>query len=121
MGISPFIGAAATTTQYIEVAASGGRYAVEMARVRQLLRWEVAVEIPRSSRAVRGAVNVRGQIVPVIDLRRAMGLEDIDYGRRGVVVLLQEGSRSPNRFRSMRRSQARSGRANGSKQFFRPS
>ncbi len=81
------------TTQYIEIRAAGGRYAVEMNRVGQLLRWEGAVEIPRSSEAVRGAINVRGQIVPVVELVRALGAGAVDYGRRGVVILLSEGSR----------------------------
>lgn len=83
-----------TNTEYIEILTAENRYAVELSRVRELLRWNGAVQIPGASQAVRGAINVRGQIIPVVDLRSALGLSNVDYGVRGVVILLQDGERT---------------------------
>ena len=50
--------------------------AVEVRKVQEVLRFQKMTRVPLASRLVRGLINLRGQIVVAIDLRRRMGLPD---------------------------------------------
>ncbi|MEE4384274.1 MAG: chemotaxis protein CheW [Pseudomonadales bacterium] len=63
-------------------------YAVDILRVREIRGWGPVTRIPRMPDYVRGVLNLRGAIVPVIDLRMRFGLEPLEYGPTTVVVIL---------------------------------
>ena len=50
-------------------------YAVDILRVLEIRIWENATRIPQSANYVTGLINLRGAIVPVVDLRARFGLE----------------------------------------------
>jgi len=49
-------------------------YAVDLTRVREIIRYESATRVPRVPACVRGVVNLRGSVVPVIDLAIGLGM-----------------------------------------------
>jgi purine-binding chemotaxis protein CheW len=63
-------------------------YAVDILRVREIRGWGPVTRIPRMPDYVKGVLNLRGAIVPVIDLRMRFGLPPIEYGATTVVVIL---------------------------------
>lgn len=67
-------------------------YAVELLRVSEIRRWEGAVRIPNAAPCVLGVTNVRGSIVPVVELRQRLDLGPGEYGKTSVVILLQLGA-----------------------------
>lgn len=54
---------------------AGQRYALWASDVRELLRAVAIVPLPRAPEIIEGVINLRGRIVPVIDLRRRFGLQ----------------------------------------------
>lgn len=69
----------------------------EARRVQEVLRWQPVTEVPLAPPNIRGLMNMRGQIVLVVDLRRTFGLPEADPGksvhvlvhtRRGITSLL---------------------------------
>lgn len=66
---------------------AGAPYAVELTRVREILSLPPIVEVPRAPAAVVGVCSVRGLLVTVFDLRRALGLEPPSLGRRARILL----------------------------------
>ncbi len=50
------------------------RYAVEIARVKEVLELTAMTKVPRTPDFIRGMINLRGNVVPVIDLRLKLGL-----------------------------------------------
>ncbi len=70
------------------------RYAVDILRVREILNPLPTVTLPHAPPAVVGVADHRGQVVPVIDLRRRFGLGAKDATRRTkwVVVQVERGS-----------------------------
>jgi purine-binding chemotaxis protein CheW len=67
-------------------------YALDIADVREVIFVPVITAIPRQPRHVLGVLNLRGRVVPVVDLRLALGLEPIDTtGASRVLVAAQEG------------------------------
>lgn len=66
-------------------------YAVDILRVREIRGWGNVTRIPRVPEYVRGVLNMRGAVVPVIDLRLRFGLEAQEYGPATVLVVLRTG------------------------------
>jgi purine-binding chemotaxis protein CheW len=66
-------------------------YALEIAAVREILRAPPITEVPRAPRDVLGVVTVRGEVVPVLDPRRRLGLPAAAVGRGYRVVVCQVG------------------------------
>ncbi|MFN3077264.1 MAG: chemotaxis protein CheW [Alphaproteobacteria bacterium] len=57
----------------------GEVFAVETARVHEVLELSHVTEVPNSRSFVRGLINVRGKVVPVADLRRRFGMEVVEF------------------------------------------
>jgi purine-binding chemotaxis protein CheW len=49
---------------------------INVSKVQEIIRYQEMTEVPLASREIRGLINLRGQIVTAIDLRRRMGLVD---------------------------------------------
>lgn len=74
--------------QYLTFMLDGEEYAVDILRVREIKGWEKATPIPNTPDYVQGVMNLRGTIVPVVDLRRRFGLAAESYGPTTVVIVL---------------------------------
>ncbi|MEL6178987.1 MAG: chemotaxis protein CheW [Myxococcota bacterium] len=51
-------------------------FGIEVHKVQEVLRYQEMTRVPIASPAIRGLINLRGQLVTAIDLRRRLGLED---------------------------------------------
>ena len=78
-----------STDQYLAFTLSGEEYGVDILRVQEIKCWEPPTLIPNTPDYVLGVINIRGIIVPVIDLRRRFGFEQLEYGPTTVVVVLR--------------------------------
>ena len=68
---------------------SGGQVlAVDAGDVREIIAAGVATRIPGAARAIRGLVNVRGTLVPVVDMADAVGLAGVN-GSAGTLVIVE--------------------------------
>lgn len=85
-------GAPAPISQYLSFLLAGEEYAVEILRVREIRGWEGATPIPNAPPFVKGMINLRGAIVPIIDLRERFELPHEPYGPTNVVIVLQVGT-----------------------------
>lgn len=79
----------ANTDQYLTFILNGEEYGVDILRVQEIKGWDSATPIPNTPEYVRGVINLRGIIVPVIDLRTRFGLERVPYGPTTVVIVLR--------------------------------
>lgn len=75
--------------QYLTFLLAQEQYALDILRVQEIRGWEQVTRIPNSPAYVRGVINLRGTIVPVIDLRLRFGLEAQDYGKETVVIVVR--------------------------------
>lgn len=79
----------ANTDQYLTFILNGEEYGVDILRVQEIKGWDSATPIPNTPAYVRGVINLRGIIVPIIDLRDRFGLERVPYGPTTVVIVLR--------------------------------
>jgi len=52
---------------------AGHTYAIEVAQVREVVRWQPATPLPNAPALIEGVIDLRGAVVPVVDLGRALG------------------------------------------------
>ena len=80
----------AATTPRVRDAARGGKYltfflgdeeyGVEILKVQEIIGLQAITRVPRAPVFVRGVINLRGRVVPVVDLRERFGLPPADLG-----------------------------------------
>ena len=75
--------------QYLTFMLAGEEYGVDILRVQEIKGWDSATRIPNTPDYVQGVINLRGTIVPIIDLRMRFDLEKLEYGPTTVVVVLK--------------------------------
>lgn len=67
-------------------------YGVDVRLVQEIIRVSEITQVPRAPEFIRGVINLRGRIIPVVDLKRKLGLGELRQARgsRIVVVKLRE-------------------------------
>lgn len=67
----------------------GACYGLDVLKVQEIVRYQPLTHVPLADRIVRGLINLRGQIVTVIDLRRRLDLPECDDVDEPVNVVVQ--------------------------------
>jgi purine-binding chemotaxis protein CheW len=65
------------------------RYALPIARVHEILRVGAITRVPHAPAHVRGVMNVRGRLLPIVELRSVLGLPALDVGFESRVVMAE--------------------------------
>jgi purine-binding chemotaxis protein CheW len=83
-----------TENQFCTFYVDGLFLGVEVVQIQEVLRYQDMTPVPLAPKAVQGLINLRGQIVPAIDLRPCLGLPARPAGARpmNVVVRQEEGA-----------------------------
>lgn len=66
-------------------------YGVEIARVHEIIRLQSVTKVPRAPSFVEGVINLRGKVIPVVDLRRRFGLPTAEHTRASRIVVVEIG------------------------------
>jgi purine-binding chemotaxis protein CheW len=64
-------------------------YGVDVRQVQEIRRLTEITSVPRAPEFVRGVINLRGRILPVLDLRRKLGLGDVAESRAARIVVVR--------------------------------
>lgn len=83
----------AATVQQLTFSLAGEEYGVDILAVREIRGWSRVTRIPQASAYMLGVLNLRGAIVPVLDLRLRFGLEREDYGDNTVMIVVAVAER----------------------------
>lgn len=73
---------------------AGRVYGLDVARVREVVRWQPATPLPGAPPLIDGVVDLRGAMVPIVDLGRALGGEAIDVTSRARIAITEIGDRT---------------------------
>ncbi len=74
--------------QFLTFELADEAYGVEILKVQEIRGWEPIREIPNTPDYIKGALNLRGSIVPIIDLRERFGMQKTEYSPITVVIVL---------------------------------
>ena len=81
------------TTQYLTVNLAQEEYGIDILAVREIRGWTPVTRIPQAPHYVLGVLNLRGAIVPVLDLRLRFGLSREEYDATTVTVIVMVAGR----------------------------
>lgn len=79
-------------TQFLSFVLAGEEYAVEILRVKEIIEYDNLTRVPGMPPAVRGVINLRGRVVPVIDLALRFGLPESVITPRSCIVMVEIGT-----------------------------
>ena len=66
---------------------AGQDYCVDIMSVREIRGWTQATTLPHAPDFVRGVINLRGSVVPIVDLAARLGLDPITASDRNVIII----------------------------------
>jgi purine-binding chemotaxis protein CheW len=64
-------------------------YGVDVRLVQEIIRVSEITQVPRAPEFIKGVINLRGRIIPVVDLKRKLGLGDVDVQRQSRIVVVK--------------------------------
>jgi len=78
-------------TQFLSFQLAGEEYAVNILRVKEIIEYDDLTRVPGMPTSVRGVINLRGRVVPVVDLALRFGLPESQITQRSCIVMVEIG------------------------------
>lgn len=79
---------AETADQYLTFLLGDGEYGVKILQVQEIKSWGPYTPLPNSPDYLLGVINLRGSIVPIIDLRIRFNLEKVEYTSTTAIIIV---------------------------------
>jgi purine-binding chemotaxis protein CheW len=76
-------------TQYLTFYLAGEEYAIGILRVKEILEYDTLTPVPQTPPSIRGVINLRGRVVPVVDLAAKFGLPPSPLTKRTCIVIVE--------------------------------
>ena len=83
------LAAAGEAHQYLTFSLAGEMFAVGILNVKEIIEYGNLTEIPMMPTFIRGVINLRGAVVPVVDLAARFGGKATEIGRRTCIVIVE--------------------------------
>lgn len=74
--------------QYLTLRLGNEEYAIDILQVQEIRSYEEPTRMVNAPNYIKGVVNLRGVIVPIVDLRMKLNLEKVEYNEFTVVIIL---------------------------------
>jgi purine-binding chemotaxis protein CheW len=85
---------AADGSQYLTFSLGREEYGVDILKVQEIKGYSAITPIPNTPPYVKGVMNLRGTIIPVVDLRSKLGMAAAEYTPFTVIVVVKVGSKT---------------------------
>ncbi|MBF0612163.1 MAG: chemotaxis protein CheW [Magnetococcales bacterium] len=78
-----------TTTQYLTFMLDEEVFAVDISKVREVLELTTITKVPRTPEFMRGVINLRGSVVPVVDMRLKFGMPKTEQTINTCIIIVE--------------------------------
>lgn len=75
--------------KYLTFSLMNEEYGIGILKVKEIIGMMPITPVPRTPEFVKGVINLRGKVIPVIDLRLKFNIEEIDYTERTCIVVVE--------------------------------
>jgi purine-binding chemotaxis protein CheW len=82
-----------TASQYLTFILGTEEYGIELLKVQEIKGYISVTPIPNTPPYIKGVMNLRGAVIPVVDLRTRFGMEKITYTQFNVIIVINVGAR----------------------------
>ena len=75
--------------KYLTFALGSEEYGLEILKVREIIGYVEVTRIPQTPAYVQGVINLRGQVIPVVDLRAKFGMESVERTEATCIIVVE--------------------------------
>jgi purine-binding chemotaxis protein CheW len=75
--------------KYLTFSLGGEEYGIGILRVKEIIGMMPITIVPRTPGFVKGVINLRGKVIPVMDLRLKFGMEEMSYTERTCIIVVE--------------------------------
>lgn len=75
--------------KYLTFVLDSEEYGIGILEIREIIGMMPVTPVPQAPDCVKGVINLRGKVIPVIDLRLKFGMEPIDYTERTCIIVVE--------------------------------
>ena len=75
--------------KYLAFHLGNEEFGIQVLKVREIIGVQDITAVPKTPAYLKGVINLRGKVIPVVDLRAKFGLEQIEYTQRTCIVVVQ--------------------------------
>lgn len=87
------VGTSPDSDQFLTFTLQGEEYGIEILRVQEIKGFTKIRPIPNAPAYIKGAINLRGAVVPIVDLRLRFGLSETEYNQFTVIIVVSMGTK----------------------------
>ena len=77
------------TGKYLTFTLAGEDYGIGILKVKEIIGMMAITSVPRTPDFVKGVINLRGKVIPVVDLRLKFNMGEIDYTERTCIIVVE--------------------------------
>ncbi|MGV8056853.1 MAG: chemotaxis protein CheW [Smithellaceae bacterium] len=78
--------------KYLTFSLAGEEYGIGILKVKEIIGLMTITPIPQTPQHIKGVINLRGKVIPVVDLRLKFGIEAMDYTERTCIIVVEIAS-----------------------------
>ena len=86
---NPLAGIPAREGKYLTFSLAGEEYGIGILKVKEIIGMMPVTHVPRTPEFVKGVINLRGKVIPVVDLRLWFALEAAAYTERTCIIVVE--------------------------------
>jgi len=75
--------------KYLTFSLAGEEYGIGILKVKEIIGMLPITTVPRTPAFVKGVINLRGKVIPVVDLRLKFGMEEMTYAERTCIIVVE--------------------------------
>jgi purine-binding chemotaxis protein CheW len=75
--------------KYLTFSLAEEEYGIGILKIKEIIGMMAITTVPQTPTFVKGVINLRGKVIPVIDLRLRFGIESIDYTERTCIIVVE--------------------------------
>jgi len=80
--------------KYLTFSLNGEEYGIGILKVREIIGMMPITSVPQTPEFVKGVINLRGKVIPVVDLRLKFGMPPLDYNERTSIIVVEVSGQS---------------------------
>jgi purine-binding chemotaxis protein CheW len=75
--------------KYLTFVLSGEEYGIGILKVKEIIGIMAITTVPQTPAYMKGVINLRGKVIPIVDLRLKFGMEAIDYTEKTCIIVVE--------------------------------
>jgi len=80
--------------KYLTFTLGQEEYGIGILKIKEIIGMMPITRVPHTPEYVKGVINLRGKVIPVVDLRQKFGMTEIDYSERTCIIVVEIEGRS---------------------------